>query len=51
MYSTWIGIGLCVALFFYLTHLARKALRKAQEEEALKREEEMLLMTSSDEES
>jgi hypothetical protein len=49
MYSTWVGIGLCVALFFYLTHLAKKALRKAQEEEALKREEEMILLSGSDE--
>lgn len=49
MYSTWVGIGLCVALFFYLTHLAKKALKKAQEEEALKREEEMILLSGSDE--
>ncbi|WVQ93262.1 hypothetical protein IAU59_000328 [Kwoniella sp. CBS 9459] len=32
-YSTWIGIFLCVGLFFYLTHLAKKALKKAQEEQ------------------
>jgi hypothetical protein len=30
VWSTWIGIGLCVGLFFYLTHLAKKALAKAQ---------------------
>jgi hypothetical protein len=33
MWSTWIGIGLCVALFFYLTHLAKRALAKAQAEQ------------------
>jgi uncharacterized membrane protein YdjX (TVP38/TMEM64 family) len=32
-YTTWAGIVLCVALFFYLTHLAKRALRKAQEEQ------------------
>ncbi|WVF65599.1 hypothetical protein IAT40_000329 [Kwoniella sp. CBS 6097] len=38
-YSTWIGIILCIGLFFYLTHLAKKALKKAQEEqEAMERE-------------
>jgi hypothetical protein len=50
MYSTWVGIGLCVALFFYLTHLAKKALRKAQEEEALRQEGEEMLLSGTDEE-
>lgn len=40
MYSTWVGIALCVALFFYLTHLAKKALAKAQAE-AEERDEEL----------
>ncbi|KAK8843357.1 hypothetical protein IAR55_007014 [Kwoniella newhampshirensis] len=31
---TWVGIGLCIVLFFYLTHLAKTAVRKAQEEQA-----------------
>lgn len=28
--ATWCGIVLCIALFFYLTHLARRSLRRAQ---------------------
>ncbi|OCF41944.1 hypothetical protein I317_04246 [Kwoniella heveanensis CBS 569] len=40
VYSTWIGIILCVGLFFYLTHLAKRALKKAQEEQE-DREREM----------
>ena len=33
MWSTWAGIGLCVVLFFYLTHLAKRALARAQAEQ------------------
>ncbi|WVW79275.1 hypothetical protein I302_101242 [Kwoniella bestiolae CBS 10118] len=33
MYSTWIGIFLCVVLFFYLTYLTKKTIRKAQREQ------------------
>ncbi|KAK6904367.1 hypothetical protein I203_105179 [Kwoniella mangroviensis CBS 8507] len=33
MYSTWIGIFLCVILFFYLTYLTKKTIRKAQREQ------------------
>ena len=33
LWSTWIGIGLCVVLFFYITHLAKKALARAQAEQ------------------
>ncbi|WVR09105.1 hypothetical protein IAU60_006167 [Kwoniella sp. DSM 27419] len=40
LYTTWAGIVLCVGLFFYLTHLAKKALRRAQEEQE-QREREM----------
>lgn len=32
-YSTWFGVFLCIALFFYLTHLAKRALAKAQAEQ------------------
>ena len=28
--ATWCGILLCIALFFYLTHLARRSLHRAQ---------------------
>ncbi|WWD21126.1 hypothetical protein CI109_105607 [Kwoniella shandongensis] len=30
---TWLGIALCIILFFYLTYLAKRAVRKAQEEQ------------------
>ena len=35
VYTTWAGIALCVALFFYLTHLAKRALARAQEEQEM----------------
>ncbi|WVQ81420.1 hypothetical protein IAT38_003544 [Cryptococcus sp. DSM 104549] len=38
--STWAGIVLCVALFFYLTHIAKKAVAKAQMEQAEQDERE-----------
>ncbi|WWC91274.1 uncharacterized protein L201_006217 [Kwoniella dendrophila CBS 6074] len=42
-YSTWFGITLCIFLFFYLTYIAKKAVKKAQkeDEERLVRESEM----------
>ncbi len=52
-YTTWAGIALCVGLFFYLTHKAKKALAAAQaEQEARDREDAGvgLLERSSDEE-
>ena len=39
IWSTWVGIGLCVALFFYLTRLAKKALARAQLEQEREVEE------------
>ena len=33
VWCTWGGIGLCVGLFFYLTHLAKRALARAQQAE------------------
>jgi hypothetical protein len=51
MYATWIGIALCVGLFFYLTHVAKRALRKAQaEEEARRDREDGVRLVGSDEE-
>lgn len=42
-WTTWAGIVLCIALFFYLTHFAKQAIKKAQAEQAemeeLEREE------------
>lgn len=34
MYTTMVGIVLCIGLFFYLTKLAKRALIRAQAEEA-----------------
>ena len=33
LWSTWVGIGLCVVLFFYLTHLAKRTLARARAEQ------------------
>jgi hypothetical protein len=49
MYATWAGIALCVGLFFYLTHLAKKALKKAQMEEEARREGGVRLVGSDEE--
>nr|ODO03934.1 hypothetical protein L204_00275 [Cryptococcus depauperatus CBS 7855] len=32
-WTTWAGIILCVSLFFYLTHIAKRAVKKAQAEQ------------------
>lgn len=47
MWSTWVGIGLCVALFFYLTHLAKNALAKAQAEQQRAGAEASLVMEAA----
>lgn len=49
MYATWAGIALCVGLFFYLTHLAKRALRKAQQEEEARRDGGVRLVGSDEE--
>ncbi len=47
LWSTWVGLGLCVVLFLYLTHLAKRALARAQsEQERLAAEEEGLVAMS-----
>lgn len=42
---TWGGIILCAVLFVYLTHLAKRAIAKAQEEAHIVREEEVAFLT------
>ncbi|KAE8543487.1 hypothetical protein D1P53_000201 [Cryptococcus gattii VGV] len=39
-WTTWAGIVLCIALFFYLTHFAKQAIKKAQAEQAEMEERE-----------
>ena len=52
-YSTIVGVALCVGLFFYLTHLSRKALARAQAEQDERDAEEgagLLRQSMADEE-
>lgn len=42
---TWGGIILCCVLFVYLTHVAKRAIAKAQEGQRIVREEEIAFLT------
>ena len=42
---TWGGIILCCVLFVYLTHVAKRAIAKAQEGQRVVREEEVAFLT------
>jgi hypothetical protein len=42
---TWGGIVLCAVLFVYLTHVAKRAIAKAQHEQRVVREEEIAFLT------
>lgn len=42
---TWGGIILCCVLFVYLTHVAKRAIAKAQEDQRIVREEEIAFLT------
>ncbi|WVQ75480.1 hypothetical protein IAR50_005105 [Cryptococcus sp. DSM 104548] len=39
-WTTWLGIILCVSLFFYLTYFAKQAVKRAQEEQDRQEERE-----------
>lgn len=39
-WTTWVGIVLCIVLFFYLMHFAKRAVKKAQAEQAEMEERE-----------
>ncbi|TXT09052.1 hypothetical protein VHUM_02526 [Vanrija humicola] len=43
--ATWGGIVLCVLLFVYLTHIAKREIAKAQDEQRVVREEEVAFLT------
>lgn len=47
-YSTIIGIGLCVAIFVYLSYIARKAVDEELEEDAISREETMAFLSNDE---
>lgn len=42
---TWGGIILCCVLFVYLTHIAKRAIAKAQDDQRVVREEEISFLT------
>jgi hypothetical protein len=42
---TWGGIILCGVLFVYLTHVAKRAIARAQDEQRVVREEEIAFLT------
>lgn len=48
-YSTIIGIVLCVAIFVYLSYVARRAVDEELEDEPLSREETMAFLSDNDE--
>lgn len=43
--ATWGGIALCILLFVYLTHIAKREIAKAQDEQRVVREEEVAFLT------
>ncbi len=47
-YSTIIGIALCVAIFVYLSYIARKAVDEELEEDALSHEETMAFLSDNE---